>query len=335
MAWIESHQQLLSHPKTLNLMNLMSWDIDTTIGKLQRFWWWCIDYAPDGDLRRYNALNLGAAVGLSRKKADQFVSAMIDSGWLDTEPYFRVHDWWAYAGPFLQSKHKRHPVVWQRVRDLYQGKCNPSQKVQNDKYSTAQHEQLHRCCTDRSERSEGDSTSENVQTLRYCAVPPDLTKPDLTNQTQKQQQQQHPDSFGTDLNSEHPGRHQQQPSPIPSIEAGAVAETAGPGHSEPTTKSGNDQLQQDRPTLPIRASPENTLQRILRDRIGRHTQLSRCDMDKIMTLRNKHGPDFFSACESLHSGVTNPASYLLAILEPENTTVELARKLKELVDKRG
>ena len=124
MAWIESHQQLFNHPKTFDLMNLMGWDIDTAIGKLHRFWWWCIDYAPDGDLRRHNASRLGAAVGLSAAEAEKFVSAMTQARWLDTLPYFRVHDWWEYAGPFLQTKHKRHPHVWQHVRDLYQGKCS-------------------------------------------------------------------------------------------------------------------------------------------------------------------------------------------------------------------
>lgn len=39
MAWIESHQQLERHPKTHELMGLMGWDLDATIGKRMRGWW--------------------------------------------------------------------------------------------------------------------------------------------------------------------------------------------------------------------------------------------------------------------------------------------------------
>jgi hypothetical protein len=51
LAWIESHQTLEKHPKTLDLMNATGWDLDTCLGKLHRFWYWCVDYAEDGDLR--------------------------------------------------------------------------------------------------------------------------------------------------------------------------------------------------------------------------------------------------------------------------------------------
>jgi hypothetical protein len=53
-------------------------------------------------------------------------------------------------------------------------------------------------------------------------------------------------------------------------------------------------------------------------------------MEKLVMLRNKHGPAFFKACDLLHSGVTNPAAYLLAILEPESIATELTRRLQEL-----
>ena len=33
MAWIESHQELLNHPKTLDLISLMRWSNDTSIAE--------------------------------------------------------------------------------------------------------------------------------------------------------------------------------------------------------------------------------------------------------------------------------------------------------------
>jgi len=106
-------------------MACMGWDVDTTLGKLHRFWWWCVDYAEDGDLRKHNDDRLGAAVGvLPGEPAKRFVEAMVKACWLDRKPYFRVHDWWDYIGKFLQIKYKHSPEKWQHVRDLYHGSNN-------------------------------------------------------------------------------------------------------------------------------------------------------------------------------------------------------------------
>jgi hypothetical protein len=384
MAWIESHQNLLHHPKVLDLMNLMEWDADVTLGKLHRFWWWCMDYAPDGDLRRHTASILAAAVGVPRKKANQFVNAMIQARWLEKEPYFRVHDWWEYAGPFLQTKHKRHPETWQLIKDLYgkennfqnlsqKNKIPPgqplqllptstdsreqsdahsplqieesaprdmSENAQTDRDGNPQSEHMYRCSTGTKDQTDGYSTpqneqtypystGENNQTYRYCAVPPNqpnqtlpnLTVPDITKQNQQQLLQHLTPNFQTDRNSEHPGRHQQQPSPTRPSVAGAAADDVGPGLCTYTP--------------PTRAVPENDLKQIIYDRIGHKVQLSRLDMAKIAELRNRHGARFFAVCDSLHGGVTNPAAYLHSILEPEDSTGKLVRRMRELLPMRG
>lgn len=125
MAWIESHQGLREHPKTLMLMQKMGWNSDVTIGKLHRFWWWCVDYAEDGDLRKFNDGIIATAVGLDSSCGKTFVESMVDcgfevgSGFIDREPYFRVHDWWNYIGKFLQAKYRQSPEKWHKVRDLY------------------------------------------------------------------------------------------------------------------------------------------------------------------------------------------------------------------------
>lgn len=136
MAWIESHQTLERHPKTLNLASQMQWELDTAIGKLHRFWWWCVDYVPDGDLRRFTDAQLALAVGVDLARAKAFVDAMINcggisadgkplSGFIERQPYFRVHDWWDYFGTFLQIKYKRTPERWQKIKSLYvNGACN-------------------------------------------------------------------------------------------------------------------------------------------------------------------------------------------------------------------
>lgn len=121
MAWIESHQSLERHPKTLSLAERMGWCVDQTIGKLHRFWWWCLDYAPTGDLTGKSDAVLARCVDLEPKDAKRFVDAMVASCWIDrSDGIFRVHDWLDYAGSYLRdSKFKRSPERWKEAQGLY------------------------------------------------------------------------------------------------------------------------------------------------------------------------------------------------------------------------
>lgn len=116
MAWIESHQELERHPKTLKLKNLMEWDIDQTIGRLHRFWWWCVDYARDGQLDKFNNEQLASAIGLNPEDGNKFINSMIESGFIDKEPRFQIHEWNKYFGMFLR---RSHPEIYETVRKLY------------------------------------------------------------------------------------------------------------------------------------------------------------------------------------------------------------------------
>lgn len=111
-------------------MALMGWDLDTTLGKLHRFWWWCLDYAEDGDLRRHNNTILGSSVGLNGDQTKKWVEAMVESGWIDREPYFRVHDWWDLIGLFLRRKYEgRNNEKWKRVKALYEYRTDAVQQA--------------------------------------------------------------------------------------------------------------------------------------------------------------------------------------------------------------
>jgi hypothetical protein len=124
MTWIETHDKLERHPKVLDLMNLMGWNKNETLGVLIRFWWWCLEYAEDGDLRPHSPQRIAGALDMMGDYAVKFVPSMISTGWIDEKPNLRVHDWWDYIGNFLMSKYKHHPSKWRRVRRLYRGKKN-------------------------------------------------------------------------------------------------------------------------------------------------------------------------------------------------------------------
>ncbi len=125
MAWIESHQALLNHPKTVHLASIMGWHKYETVGRLHAFWWWCVDYAEDGRLDKYNEAILGAAAGLAGDDCGLFVRAMKESRWLDTDPFLRIHDWFTYFGRFLQVKYKGNPDRWKSVKESYESCNNP------------------------------------------------------------------------------------------------------------------------------------------------------------------------------------------------------------------
>jgi len=168
MAWIESHQSLKDSHKLYDLMASMEWEIHEAVGRLQLFWWWCVDHAEDGDLTKFKPHHLAIAAGLSPTEGKKFLEGMIEAGFIDLEPGFRLHDWWDYFGTFLRKRYSKRPEVWQRVRDLYQ-KEPPKEDGRSNPWGT-----------------EGDSPREPEGVLLPpprgdgSRPQPDLTKPDLT-----------------------------------------------------------------------------------------------------------------------------------------------------------
>jgi hypothetical protein len=120
MPWIECHHDFFDHPKTLRLARLLHCPEERAAMGLLRFWVWCLEYVPDGDLREYEPAHLARAFRYPVAKGDRLVSALIEAGWLDVKPYFRVHNWWKHAGPFLLSRYQRRPEAWKKIRSLYE-----------------------------------------------------------------------------------------------------------------------------------------------------------------------------------------------------------------------
>jgi hypothetical protein len=84
MAWIESHQALERHTKTLGLRKHVGWNLNETIGFLHRFWWWALDAAPDGVVTEICEPGVcGDAFGLASDKGDKAIEGMLKVGWLD------------------------------------------------------------------------------------------------------------------------------------------------------------------------------------------------------------------------------------------------------------
>ncbi len=150
MSWIKSYQELERHPKIASLMLEMGWDLDTTIGKLHRFWWWCLDYAADGNLSRFNPQQVGRSCDADGVK---LMESMIKAGFIDKEPYIRLHDWWEYAGEFLRGRYASKPEVWKAIKDSYSrvtpellqsnyGKTSPQKRVEESRVEESRVERV-------------------------------------------------------------------------------------------------------------------------------------------------------------------------------------------------
>lgn len=99
MAWIESHQTLLRHPKTLALCEELSTDKFKVIGHLHALWWWALDIADsEGKLPKSTTdLAVADGSGWPVSEAAAFVAALRSAGFLEKRGYV-LHDWYGYAG---------------------------------------------------------------------------------------------------------------------------------------------------------------------------------------------------------------------------------------------
>ncbi|GAT35605.1 hypothetical protein TSACC_3676 [Terrimicrobium sacchariphilum] len=182
MAWIESHQQLARHPKTLRLAGRLKINKAQAIGHLHLLWWWTLDYAPDGDLSAYTSYEIGAAAEWSGD-ADGFLNALQEVGWLDG---MNVHDWADYAGKLIEE----------RARDKERKRA----ARQRDRRETSEGfpQDVRRTSTGQPQDVQGTSNgqAEDVRT------PSDRTQPNPTQQNQRE------------------SGAQREPSPAPALSGG-------------------------------------------------------------------------------------------------------------------
>ncbi len=127
MAWIESHQKLQNDAKMVSLAAEMSWSEFECIGRLHCLWWWCVDHCPDGDLTRFNDVLIARAAGVAAPDAKRFVKAMLSGvgqgdAFFERTPYFRIRNWWKFAGRFMSRRYEKEP---ERLAEM-RARCGPA-----------------------------------------------------------------------------------------------------------------------------------------------------------------------------------------------------------------
>jgi len=103
MAWIESHQALGQHPKTIALAEHLHCSLPTAVGHLQYLWWWALDFAPSGQIRTTPPVIAHACYW--RGNAQHFWQSLILAGFMDVdEDTVTIHDWFDYAGKLIEQR---------------------------------------------------------------------------------------------------------------------------------------------------------------------------------------------------------------------------------------
>lgn len=104
MAWIELHQSIWTHKKTLILATELNLEEIYAAAHMAKLWTWALDNAQDGYLigLPYKVIAYGAGW---QKEPDVFVRALINAGWLDeTDSGLYIHDWEEYAGKLMERR---------------------------------------------------------------------------------------------------------------------------------------------------------------------------------------------------------------------------------------
>lgn len=110
MAWIESHQTIAQHPKTRRSARTLGVTLPAMIGHLHLLWHWALDYAQDGDISAYDAVDIAEAA-MWEGDAEAFVDALVNCGPGDAAGFLAyddgrlvIHDWWDYAGKLVARR---------------------------------------------------------------------------------------------------------------------------------------------------------------------------------------------------------------------------------------
>ena len=105
--WIELHQEMPRHPKTLALAQAIKISRREAVGLLIDLWTWGLNCADEtGHLRGITNEGIAMALDWSGRQAAKLVNALVDCGWIDGENgNYSLHDWADYTSR-LSDKRK-------------------------------------------------------------------------------------------------------------------------------------------------------------------------------------------------------------------------------------
>tara|TARA_Y100000114_G_C11761036_1_gene329748 strand:+ start:961 stop:1809 length:849 start_codon:yes stop_codon:yes gene_type:complete len=112
MAWLRLEASFGRHPKTRRLARRLGLDLLQVRGLLVGLWVWALEFAPDGDLRSFDAEAIAEGCGwldvAPEGDPGALVAELESVGLLDrTGDGWVVHDWMEYAGSLKAAQAQR------------------------------------------------------------------------------------------------------------------------------------------------------------------------------------------------------------------------------------
>ena len=119
MAWIELHQSLFTHRKTMQAAETLDLPEVYVVAHLAALWTWALDNAPDGVLPRSPRIIAKAAQWTG--EPNMLINALFDAGFLVTseDGETLIHDWQSYAGKLIDRR-KRNAEAMKKARADHQ-----------------------------------------------------------------------------------------------------------------------------------------------------------------------------------------------------------------------
>ncbi len=78
MSWFESHQSLGDHPKTIRAAHTLKISTPQLVGHLSYLWWWALDYAQDGSLFTFSAIEIAHAARWKKNPEALLFAVVLD-----------------------------------------------------------------------------------------------------------------------------------------------------------------------------------------------------------------------------------------------------------------
>ena len=117
-SYIVAYLELRQHPKLQRLATRMGWRKAQALGALMLLWMHAAEYAPDGVIDEYDALELATVCDVPKPQAGKWLEALAELGWIDENPR-KIHDWSDYSGKTVELlRENRERVARHRAGKL-------------------------------------------------------------------------------------------------------------------------------------------------------------------------------------------------------------------------
>jgi hypothetical protein len=124
------------HPKVGRLCEILGINVPTAVGLLELLWHFTAEFAPQGDIGKYDDNRIEAALLSWFRPKGKLILALVQAGWIDQDEVSRliVHDWRDHAEASVRKRLDRAGlqfvsvtprVTGQRIPTLADGGCLP------------------------------------------------------------------------------------------------------------------------------------------------------------------------------------------------------------------